>query len=74
MTLIIDGSVKKLIRTTDILVYQLPFPLFCNFAIDIFKHLILRLIFLHITYSYSFHCILRHILLTTLSDPRFSFF
>ena len=45
---------------TDILVYQLPFPLFCNFAIDIFKHVILRLIFLHITYSYSFHCILRH--------------
>ena len=46
---------------TDILVYQLPFPLFCNFVIDIFKHVILRLIFLHITYSYSFHCILHHI-------------
>ena len=37
------------IYTTDILVYQLPFPLFCNFAIDIFKHVILRLICLHIS-------------------------
>ena len=36
------------------------FPLFCNFAIDIFKHVTLHLIFLHITYSYSFHCILHH--------------
>ena len=26
------------IYTTDILVYQLPFPLFCNFAFHIFKH------------------------------------
>ena len=36
------------------------FPLFCNFAIDIFKHVTLHLIFLHITYTYSFHCILHH--------------
>ena len=36
------------------------FPLFCNFAIDIFKHVTLHLISLHITYSYSFHCILHH--------------
>ena len=47
-------------KRQNILVYQLPFPLFCNFAIDIFKHVILRLIFLHITYFYSFHCLLRH--------------
>ena len=47
-------------KRQNILVYQLPFPLFCNFAIDIFKHVILRLIRLHITYFYSFHCILRH--------------
>ena len=31
-------------KRQNILVYQLPFPLFCNFAIDIFKHVILRLI------------------------------
>ena len=46
------------IYRTDILVYQLPFPLFCSFAIDIFKHVILRSICLHITYFYSFHCII----------------
>ena len=51
---------SETIYRTDILVYQLPFPLFCNFAIDIFKHVILPLIFLHTTHSYSFHCILHH--------------
>ena len=48
------------IYRTDILVYQLPFPFLCTFAIDIFKHVILRFIFLRITYSYSLHCILHH--------------
>ena len=48
------------IYRTDILVYQLPFPFLCTFAIDIFKHVILRFIFLRITYSYSLHCLLHH--------------
>ena len=57
-------------KRQNILVYQLPFPLFCNFAIDIFKHVILRLIFLHITYFYSFHCILSHMFWVFLQVPE----
>ena len=49
-------------------------PFICNFAIDIFKHVILRLIFLHITYFYSFHCILRHMFYCLLSRVSPSYF